>query len=59
MHTGFGGTNAAPVFLTYNNEVGVPVTHTHPLHVDLDVQCLCCLAPQPFHFTSLIGRAHV
>jgi hypothetical protein len=39
--------------LAYNNEVGVPVTHAHPLHVDLDVQCRCCLAPQPFHFTAL------
>jgi hypothetical protein len=29
------------------------VTHAHPLHVDLEVACLCCLAPQPFRFTSL------
>ena len=29
------------------------MTHAHPLHVDVDVPCLCCLAPQPFHFTSL------
>ncbi|MBG6212570.1 MAG: hypothetical protein LH475_04715 [Cryobacterium sp.] len=29
------------------------MTHAHPLHVDLEVACLCCLAPQPFHFTSL------
>jgi len=29
------------------------VTHAHPLHVDVHVPCLCCLAPQPFHFTSL------
>ena len=29
------------------------MTHSHPLHVDLEVPCLCCLAPQPFHFTSL------
>ncbi|MDJ0377444.1 hypothetical protein [Cryobacterium sp. PH31-L1] len=36
-----------------DSEVGVIVTHAHPLHVDLEVACLCCLAPQPFHFTSL------
>ncbi len=29
------------------------MTHAHPLHVDVEVACLCCLAPQPFHFTSL------
>ena len=29
------------------------MTHSHPLHVDLEVPCLCCLAPQPFHFASL------
>ena len=29
------------------------MTHAHPLHVDLEVACLCCRAPQPFHFTSL------
>ena len=29
------------------------MTHAHRLHVDLEVPCLCCLAPQPFHFTSL------
>lgn len=29
------------------------MTHAHPLHVDVQVPCLCCLAPQPFHFTSL------
>ncbi len=28
------------------------MTHAHPLHVDLEADCLCCLAPQPFHFTS-------
>ena len=28
------------------------MTHAHRLHVDLEVSCLCCLAPQPFHFTS-------
>lgn len=28
------------------------MTHAHPLHADLEVSCLCCLAPQPFHFTS-------
>ncbi|TFD62122.1 hypothetical protein E3T39_03725 [Cryobacterium suzukii] len=29
------------------------MTHAHPLYVDVEVACLCCLAPQPFHFTSL------
>ncbi|WP_129590483.1 hypothetical protein [Cryobacterium aureum] len=29
------------------------MTHAYPLHVDVEVACLCCLAPQPFHFTSL------
>ncbi|WP_104199181.1 hypothetical protein [Cryobacterium sp. Y29] len=29
------------------------MTHAHRLHVDLEVPCLCCLAPQLFHFTSL------
>jgi len=28
------------------------VTHMHALHIDLEVACLCCLAPQPFHFTA-------
>ncbi|WP_146066090.1 hypothetical protein [Cryobacterium sp. Y82] len=28
------------------------MTHAHPLYVDVEVACLCCLAPQPFHFTS-------
>lgn len=28
------------------------MTHAHPLHVDLEVACLCCSAPQSFHFTS-------
>ncbi len=29
------------------------MSHAHPLHADVEVTCLCCLAPQPFHFTSL------
>ncbi|TFB75231.1 hypothetical protein E3O06_05200 [Cryobacterium glaciale] len=29
------------------------MTHAYPLHVDVEAACLCCLAPQPFHFTSL------
>ncbi|WP_104132939.1 hypothetical protein [Cryobacterium sp. M91] len=33
--------------------MGTTVTHAHPLHVDVEVPCLCCLAPQPFHFTAL------
>ncbi|WP_104135229.1 MULTISPECIES: hypothetical protein [unclassified Cryobacterium] len=32
--------------------MGAIVTHAHPLYADLEVPCLCCLAPQPFHFTS-------
>ena len=28
------------------------MTHAHPLHADLEVLCLCCLASQPFRFTS-------
>lgn len=28
------------------------MTHAHPLHVAVEVACLCCFLPQPFHFTS-------
>jgi len=28
------------------------VTHSHPLHVDVEAQCLCCRSMQPFRFSS-------
>ena len=28
------------------------MAHEHPLYVDIEVACQCCLAPQSFHFTS-------
>ncbi len=28
------------------------MTHSHPLHVDLEAQCLCCRSMQPFRFAS-------
>ena len=28
------------------------MTHSHPLHVDVDAQCLCCQSMQPFRFAS-------
>jgi len=29
------------------------VAHPYPLHIDVLVPCLCCVTPQPFHFTSV------
>ena len=31
---------------------GANVTHSHPLHVDVEAQCLCCRSMQPFRFAS-------
>jgi len=31
---------------------GANVTHSHPLHVDVEAQCLCCRSVQPFRFAS-------
>lgn len=28
------------------------MTHSHPLHVDVEAQCLCCRSMQPFRFAS-------
>lgn len=28
------------------------MTHSHPLHVDVEVRCLCCRSMQPFRFAS-------
>ena len=29
------------------------MAHTYPLHNDIVVPCLCCVTPQPFHFTTV------